>query len=83
MRTIWTLKLTESWGEVKSYSKRGLERVTRPSFLSLPIAFMMAAAINVPLGRAFVKKLKKTKNKKKKTKRLAALQSKVRASICA
>ena len=45
MQTIWTLKLTESRGESKNDSKGE--------------AFMMAAAINVPLGRAFVKKKKK------------------------
>ena len=43
MQTIW--KLTESRGESKNVSKGE--------------AFMMAAAINVPLGRAFVKKKKK------------------------
>ena len=42
VQTIWTLKLTESRGESKNDSKGE--------------AFMMAAAINVPLGRAFVKK---------------------------
>ena len=31
----------------------------RPSSLSFPVAFTMAAAINVPLGRAFVKKKNK------------------------
>ena len=45
MQTIWTLKLTESRGESKNVSKGE--------------AFMMAAAINVPLGRAFVKTKKK------------------------
>ena len=45
MQTIWTLKLTESRGESKNVSKEE--------------AFMMAAAINVPLGRAFVKKKEK------------------------
>ena len=45
VQTIWTLKLTESRGESKNVSKGE--------------AFMMAAAINVPLGRAFVKKKKK------------------------
>ena len=30
--------------------------LARPSYLSFPVAFMMAAMINVPLGRAFVKK---------------------------
>ena len=30
--------------------------LVRPSYLSFPVAFMMAAMINVPLGRAFVKK---------------------------
>ena len=44
MQTIWTLKLTESRDESKNDSKGE--------------AFMMAAAINVPLGRAFVKKKK-------------------------
>ena len=41
---------------------------------------MMAAAINVPLGRAFVKKTNKTKqNKQKKsTKKTPILQVKVR-----
>ena len=34
--------------------------LARPSYLSFPVAFMMAAMINVPLGRAFVKKKKKT-----------------------
>ena len=48
MQTIWTLKLTESRGESKNVSKGE--------------AFMMAAAINVPLGGAFVKKKKKMKN---------------------
>ena len=43
MQTIW--KLTESRGESKNVSKGE--------------AFMIAAAINVPLGRAFVKKKKK------------------------
>ena len=33
--------------------------LARPSYLSFPVAFMMAAMINVPLGRAFVKKKKK------------------------
>ena len=42
VQTIWTLKLTESRGESKNDSKGE--------------AIMMAAAINVPLGRAFVKK---------------------------
>ena len=32
--------------------------LARPSYLSFPVAFMMAAMINVPLGRAFVKKKK-------------------------
>ena len=45
MQTIWTLKLTESRGESNNVSKGE--------------AFMMAVAINVPLGRAFVKKKKK------------------------
>ena len=45
VQTIWTLKLTESRGESKNVSKGE--------------AFMMAAAINVPLGCAFVKKKKK------------------------
>ena len=35
--------------------------LARPSYLSFPVAFMMAAMINVPLGRAFVKKKKKTR----------------------
>ena len=30
--------------------------LARPSYLSFPVAFMMAAMINVLLGRAFVKK---------------------------
>ena len=30
--------------------------LARPSYLSFPVAFMMAAMINVPLSRAFVKK---------------------------
>ena len=34
----------------------------RPSSLSFPVAFTMAAAINVPLGRAFVKKKIKNNN---------------------
>ena len=34
----------------------------RPSSLSFPVAFTMAAAINVPLGRAFVKKKKNNNN---------------------
>ena len=41
---IWTLNLTESRGESKNDSKGE--------------AFMMAAAINVPLGRSFVQKKK-------------------------
>ena len=32
--------------------------VARPSSLSFPVAFVMAAAINVFLGRAFVEKKK-------------------------
>ena len=54
VQTIWTLKLTESRGESKNVSKGE--------------AFMMAAAINVPLGRAFVKK-------KKKRRRMSLLRS--------
>ena len=30
--------------------------LARPSYLSFPVAFMMAATINVPSGQAFVKK---------------------------
>ena len=60
MQTIWTLKLTESRGESKNVSKGE--------------AFMMAAAINVPLGRAFVKK-KEKKNE-------PALQSSLHGVMC-
>ena len=59
MQTIWTLKLTESRGESKNDSKGE--------------AFMMAAAINVPLGRAFVKKKKKNE---------PSLQSSLRGVMC-
>ena len=52
VRTIWTLKLTESLGESKNDSKG-----------RLTVAFLMAAAINVPLGTSFVKKKKKTLRK--------------------
>ena len=45
VRTIWTLKLTESLGESKNDSKGRLMG-----------AFLMAAAVNVPLGTSFVKK---------------------------
>ena len=48
VRTIWTLKLTESLGESKNDSK-------------VMVAFLMAAAVNVPLGTSFV--LKKTPKK--------------------
>ena len=43
VRTIWTLKLTESLGESKNDSK-GM----------VMVAFLMAAAVNVPLGTSFV-----------------------------
>ena len=52
VRTIWTLKLTESLGESKNDSKG-----------RLTVAFLMAAAINVPLGTSFVKKKKKNPKK--------------------
>ena len=39
---------------------RGKFVLTRPSSLNFPVAFVMAAAINELLGRAFVKKKKKT-----------------------
>ena len=52
VRTIWTLKLTESLGESKNDSKG-----------RLTVAFLMVAAINVPLGTSFVKKKKKTPKK--------------------
>ena len=47
MRTIWTLKVTESWGESKKDSKG---RFT----------FMIAASINVPLKKTKTKTKKKT-----------------------
>ena len=53
VRTIWTLKLTESLGESKNDSKG-----------RLTVAFLMAAAINVPLGTSFVKKKKKKRLRK-------------------
>ena len=58
---IWTLNLTESRGESKNDSKGE--------------AFMMAAAINVPRGRAFVQKKKKKKN-------MPALQSSLNRVMC-
>ena len=54
VRTIWTLKLTESLGESKNDSKG-----------RLMVAFLMAAAINVPLGTSFVKKKKKRLRKER------------------
>ena len=45
VRTIWTFQLTESLGESKNDSKR-----------RLTVAFLMAAAVNVPLVTSFVKK---------------------------
>ena len=51
------VKLTESWGESKKDSKGEDDG----SFLSLPVAFVMAAAINVHQGHAFAEKKKKQK----------------------
>ena len=59
--SIWTLNLTESRGESKNDSKGE--------------AFMMAAAINVPRGCAFVQKKKKKKN-------MPALQSSLHRVMC-
>ena len=47
VRTIRTLKLTESLGESKIDSKG-----------RLTVAFLMTAAVIVPLGTSFVKKKK-------------------------
>ena len=57
---IWTLNLTESRDESKNDSKGE--------------GFMMAAAINVPRGRAFVQK--------KKKKNMPALQSSLHRVMC-
>ena len=54
VRTIWTLKLTESLGESKNDSKG-----------RLTVAFLMAAVINVPLGTSFVKRKKEKKRLRK------------------
>ena len=51
VRTIWTLKLTESLGESKNDSKAMKGRLT--------VAFVLEAAVNVPLGTSFVKKTPK------------------------
>ena len=50
----------------------------RSSPLSFPVAFMMAAAINVPLGRAFVKKTNKTKQNKQKNRQKKRLYCRLR-----